>query len=338
MPNTGKGEMMKTVTSPVYQGRQRTPGHYVALLETNSSQNTMASFLPVFGNRGFLKRYLWNSLEPAQGQFDLSALVDDVAWCAAHGMKLIAFLVDKSFTGGAAAHVLPKGMWQYELPNHAGSGTVPGTPSYGGVTSMRWKLPVQQEFNKLTAAIGKALNSQDAFEGVATVETSLSLDTALAVKNGYTPELYRDSYINILSTGAANMPQSQVFWFMNFLPGGQQYIGDVATAVRDLGVIMCGPDNLPNSPSLTANVYPFYAAQAGRMTMGIQMSNPGYAVPHQPPANTPFWTMQEMLDYARATLFSNYMFWMPIKKNAGSLSYGYADAIPVIGAQPVINP
>lgn len=329
---------MKTVAYPVYQGRQRTPGHYVALLSNNDSQAAMAKFLPVFGNRGFMKRYPWITLEPVQGQFDLSELVSDVAWCAANGMKLIAMIMDKSFTGGASAHMLPKGMWQYELPNHGGPGTTPGTPQYGGVTSMRWKLPVIQEFNKLTALIGKTLNAQDAFEGVMTVETSLSMDLAQAKANGYTPENYRDSYLNILPTAAANMPQSAVFWTMNFLPGGQQYIGDIATAVRDQGVTMCGPDCLPNSQSLVDNVYPFYAAQAGRMTLGIQMSPPGYAVPHQPPASTPYWTPAEMLEYARSTLFSNYIFWYPVVKPAGSMSYGYADAIPVIGAQPVINP
>ncbi len=36
--------------------------------------------------------------------------------------------------------------------------------------------------------------------------------------------------------------KSRVFWFMNFMPGNQNYLGDIAKAVASHGVLMGGPD------------------------------------------------------------------------------------------------
>ena len=55
-----------------------------------------------------------------------------------------------------------------------------------------------------------------------------------------------------------SVPRSRVFWYMNFLPGRQDYIGDIASALVGTGVVMGGPDVLPDNPALARRVYPFY--------------------------------------------------------------------------------
>lgn len=324
---------MKT-SATVYQGRQRTPGHFVSLLSANDSQAAMAAFV-VPGLRGFLKRYPWNHLEPAMGFYDFTDLASDVAWCAARGLKLYAMILDKSFSG--PTRMLPVGMEQYEMLNHGGSGSTPGTPSWGGYTAQRWAAAVTQQFNRLTAKIGAQFNALDAFEGIVTVETSLSCDGATLAKFKYSAEAYRDSYINILTNAAGNLPNSQVLWFMNFLTGNQDYLAVIADEVRLAGVSMGGPDILPTSQTLVDKVYPLYERFKGRMNLGAQLSNPGYAQENPPGAVTPYMTMDQMVDYARESLYLSSIFWMPVKR-ASPMSYGWTDAIPVIAQRPVINP
>lgn len=326
---------MKQNTVGTFAGRQRTPGHYSSLLAGNDSQASMAA-LRTYGSRGYLKRYNWNSLEPVAGSYDFSQIASDLAYCTANGLKLIAMIVDKSFNG--PFHIVPKGYVNLEVPNHAGAGSVPGTPNYGGYTAKRWTPAWVAAINALTKALGVTFDLNDAFEGVAFSESALSVDVSVLKQAGYTPEAYRDALIATLVTACSNMPHSQVIWFQNFLAMNNAYLDDVAEAVRRAGVTLAGPDALPTSDQLVTTVYPRYERFKGRMNMGIQMSNPGYAQLHDQPSTTSYWTMDEMINYCREVLYSNYIFWMPIHKADGSLSYGWEDAKVAIAAQPVINP
>ena len=46
------------------------------------------------------------------------------------------------------------------------------------------------------------------------------------------------------------MPKSRIFWYQNFLLGNQSYIGQVAKAVGPKGLVMAGPDVLPDKQDL----------------------------------------------------------------------------------------
>ena len=102
----------------------------------------------------------------------------------------------------------------------------------------------------MVTALGKRFDSHPAFEGVAFTETSLSLNRYDLDTHGYTPERYRDAMISTLKNAANSMPNSRVFWYMNYLTQNQNYLADVARAVAPLGVVMGGPDVLPDSYSL----------------------------------------------------------------------------------------
>lgn len=303
--------------------RQRTPGHYLSLLAGADTPAVIKAHT-VPGLRGVQKRYLWNKLEPVKGQFDFSEITADLAYCESLGLKLVVMLLDKTFFG--PQHVMPKGMEAYEAINHGGTSSDPKSTQYGGYTALRWSPVVVAELNALTAALGAAFDLSESFEGLAFPESSTSMDITVAKAHGYTPEAYRDAMINYLTTAAKNLPHSQVFWYMNFLAGGQQYLAEIIDVVRRAGVSVGGPDILPNSTSLVTAVYPLYEQFKGRVNLFGQMSTPGYSQVH---ADGTLFTMQEMLDFAREVLYLDYIFWMP---NAA-----WAQVIPLIAANPTIN-
>lgn len=311
--------------------RNLNPGQGAMLLMGNDSQTVMKKLL-VPGLRHFQKRFYWRDLEPTKDSYNFTELASDIAWCAANGCLLTIMIQDKTF--GPGAHPLPVGMEAFELPNHAGTAT---NPNQVGLTSKRWDPAVVAQFNKLTAKLAQ-FDGMAGFNGIATCETALSLDMSDLTAHGYTPELYRDSYKAILIAAAKNLPHSNVYWTMNFLVKNQAYIADIADAVRAYGVQMGGPDCLPNSASLLTAAYPFYAQFKGRIRLFIQVSPPGYSVPD---ADGPgkFLTMTDILNFAKDSLFVNTMFWYPIAQPSDpSKGYGWNDAVPVIAANPIINP
>src|SRR5450432_1850704 len=242
-------------------GRKMHGGHWIVMGEAADTQALMATAVQP-GVVGLMKRYPWYTLESTQGVYNFSELKSDLAWAAAHGVRLIAMIEDKTFNGLKAG---PSYLNAYEAKNNM-----------GGYSIIRWNPTVVSRFNALIKALGSQVDSNPTFEGIATQESALSLDPAPLKAFGYTPEKYRDALINVLSNASTSLPTSRVFWFMNYLVGGQNYIANIASAVAPKGVIMGGPDVWPDNKSLLSRVYPFYSQFAGKMPLFGQVENVCY--------------------------------------------------------------
>ncbi len=300
------------------------PGHYIALGRGADSQDIMAQSIKP-GVVGFLKRYTWRSLEPSQGVYQFSEIKSDLAWAAAHGIHLVVMIEDRTFKIEKAG---PAYLDKYDQRNRA-----------GGYTMIRWNPTVQTRWMALVKALGAQIDSNKNFEGIATQETSIGLDATQLKTFAYTPEKYRDSYITILTSAAKSLPTSRVFWYMNFLLGGQQYIGNIAAAVAPLGVLMGGPDVWPDNKSLQSKVYPFYTQFYKRMPLFGQVEDLCYAEPHMTSGfSTKYWTMTELFNYARTKMHVSYMFWVRITKANPKGSYDWLDALPVIAKNANFTP
>lgn len=303
-------------------GRKYHPGHYVALYKTQDDHRTMAATLEP-GVIGFMKRYTWRSLEPTPGNYNFSEIRDDLAWTAAYGMRLIVMIEDKTFV---AEKSTPAYLDKYLLRNHT-----------GGYTPMRWNPYVADRMKLLMRALGRFDGNWN-FEGVATQETALSLPDWALDANGYTPEKLRDAYIGILSTAAASMPTSRVFWFMNFFPRNQNYIATIANAVADKGVVMGGPDVMPDNRSLRERTYPFYDQFRYKMPLFGQVEGICYEHLHKTAGyKTKYWTMPELFRFARDELHVDYMIWVRQPKPSPWDSYAFPHALPVIENNPRFN-
>ncbi len=293
-------------------------GQWIVMDRGASTQTLMATAIQP-GVVGIVKRYTWLSLEPTQGAYQFSEVQSDLAWAASNGMRLIIMIEDKTFV---LERPNPPYLDAYTPHNRA-----------GGYTMVRWAPTVVTRFNALVAALGAQFDNNENFEGIATQETALGLDSSTLNAFGYTPEKYRDSYINTLTASTVSLPTSRVFWFMNFLVGNQTYIGDIASAVASKGVVMGGPDVWPDNKSLQSKVYPYYTQFHGKMPLFGQVENVCYSEPHMTSGySTKYWTMAELFNYARTDLHVNYMFWVRITKPNAADAYYWDNALPVIAS------
>jgi hypothetical protein len=258
--------------------------------------------------------------------YDFSAIQHDLNLLSSQGMHLIAAPEDKTFKGSQLTQPLPDYLAGYSVPNNM-----------GGVTALRWKPYVIDRWVKLMEAMGKQFDGNPYFEGIATHETALSINYDVLTDLGYTPEIYRDGLIDMIQRSAEAFPTSRVFWYMNFFPMRQDYIAQVASAVAPYGVLMGGPDVLPDDRSISSLAYPFYDQFEGTMPLFCAVMLNSYKHEHKDTSYpTRYWTMQELFDFARDELHLNYMFWTSVANS--TTAYDTYDAYPVIGRNPSINP
>ena len=322
---SGVGACGDAITSATNVGsRKYHPGHYIALLRGSDSQTIMAQSIKP-GVVGFMKRYSWPVLEPTPGNYQFAEIKSDLAWAASHGIRLIIMVEDKTFVKELPT---PKDLDAYAVRNKG-----------GGYTVVRWAPIVMTRFNALISAIGKQFDSSPGLEGLATQETAPGFGYKVEKANGYTPEKYRAMYINLLTIASKSFPTSRIFWFMNFFPVKEGYIADVATAVAPLGVFMGGPDVEPENPKLLNRVYPFYTQFQSKMTLFAQVEGTCYDQLHETSGyKTKYWTMTELFNFAKTQLHVHYMFWVHLPQPPVPGAYDWLDALPVIAANPTINP
>jgi hypothetical protein len=314
-----------TTLATTFGSRKYRPGHYIALLRSFDSQSIMsASVKP--GVVGFMKRYTWRSLEPTLGAYNFSEIQSDLHWAAAYGMKLVVMIEDKTFVNEKPG---PAYLDQYALRNRD-----------NGYTMARWQPYVVQRMNALTRALGARFDSNWALEGVIiTEETAPGVDNWILDANGYSPEKYRDAYISMLNSAANSLPTSRIFWYMNFFPRNQSYIGVVAAAVAPKGVVMGGPDVLPDDGALKNMTYPFYERMYGRMPLFGQVEGQCYYHLHKTSGySTKYWTPAELFQFAKNRLHTNYMFWVRIPTPRYTGSYTWLHALPTINYHSPFSP
>lgn len=310
---------------PIPESRKYHPGHYVSLYKTDGTTEMIRYIKP--NVIGMQRRYSWKDLEPRQGVYDFSKPQADMDFLARQGMRLIIVVEDKSFDGSIP---LPLYMDSYNLPNEG---------KVSGYTAKRWDPYVVTRFKALFAAMGKKFDTQPYFEGVGIQETSLGLPKSVLTAQNYTPERYRDALVNVISGAAQSFPTSRVFWYMNFLPGHQSYLADIATAVAHHGVVMGGPDVLPDDSLLANMVYPLYSQFKGKIKLFCSVQFDSYRHLHaDPTATTKYWTPNELLRFSRDKLHVNYLIWNRTTRPIPRDSYHWPNAVPIIVENPVVNP
>lgn len=313
-----------TPETPAQETVKYHPGHYIALNDWDGPAQMIQAVRP--GVTGIHKRYPWKTLEPAPGVYDFSGVAADLALAADHGMQLVVMIEDKSFS--LDTKMTPPYLWDdYTLPY-----------VHGGQVAKRWSPYVVERMGLLTAALGAAFDVHPNLEGIAFQESAMGFTPQIANAHGYTPAAYRDALIAMLIAAKSHFPRSQVFWYMNYLEGGQAYIGDIAEAVLAHGVAMGGPDVLPDSWPLGFHSYPYYARFKGRMTLFGSMQYDSYAHLHADSSRSgKYWTMDELFEFARDELHVDYVFWTRKPRSDPADSYNWTHALPVIAANPEFN-
>jgi hypothetical protein len=205
-----------------------------------------------------------------------------------------------------------------------------------GYTAVRWDPYVNQRLQTLAAQIGEQFDCHPNFEGIAFQESAPSLDDEVLLASGYTPEKYRDSLITLLRSASQSVPRSRVFWYMNFLPRGQAYLGEIAQALVGTGVIMGGPDVLPENAPLAEKVYPLYETFNGRLPLFCSMRHPSYR--HRKSGATGYWSMEDLFVFARDELHVDYLFWEYSSRPNPPDSRDWTEARAVMARHPTLRP
>ena len=188
--------------------------------------------------------------------------------------------------------------------------------------------------NLLMKALGRFDGNWN-FEGVATQETALSLDSTVRNSHGYTPEKMRDAYIDILSTAAASMPHLTGL-LVHELPRRQPAVHCRRRKCRrGEGCGHGWTRRHAGQPGAKKMTYPFYDQFQFKMPMFAQVETVCYAHRHMTSGyRTKYWTMQELFRYARDDMHVDYVFWVRLPKPSPWDSYAYPDALPVIANNP----
>jgi hypothetical protein len=308
-------------TSPRKESERKFhPGHYVAIGRAELLGGASVDSVPGKGVTGVQLRYRWGDLEREEGQYDFSAIERDLERASRAGLQLVALIEDKSFRGDPPTPAYLRG--KHTLRGHR------------GYTALRWDPLVVDRMGELVANLGKRFDCHPNFEGIGFQETALSLDPAVLRENGYSPEKYRDALGKLLRTAAENMPRSRVFWYMNFLPGQQEYIAEIAESVAGKGVVMGGPDILPDNPALTRRTYPFYERFSRKMKLFGSMQHDSYRHPRQGGAEGEYWSMEDLFVFARDRLHVDYVFWEYRTKRHPPNARDWAEAREVIARHP----
>jgi hypothetical protein len=310
------------VAADAYQtSRKFHPGHYSVMVRAHNGQQKYMDDAVRPGMRGLMKKYLWRDLEPTKGNYNFSMIQSDLYWAQAYGMQIIVMIEDKTFKA--------------ERPNPAYLDALTPRNRTNGYTMVRWNPTVVARYKALVAALGKRFDSHPNFEGIAQQESSLGFDSSTLQRFGYTPEKYRDALIGSLGYALNVMPRSRVFWYQNFFNGNQNYIGAVAAALGPKGLVMAGPDVLPDRKELVQKSYPFFTQFRDKMHLGIQVEDVCYRALHMTSGySTKYWTMPELFRYARDKLHVDYMFWVRLPTSNPSDAYNWRYALPVIANYP----
>ena len=309
-------------------GRKFHPGHYVALAASNDAEPAIRRALRP-GVAGVEIRYSWRELEPVRDVYDFSAIAADLVVTQESGAQLVVFITDKSFTD---ERMTPEYLWaEFTLPIRSPD---PGK----GYVAKRWDPYVVVRFNKLLAELGGHFDTNPHFEGVAIQESALGIDASILDREGYSAPAYRDALIAMLANARRVMPRSQVFWYMNYLPRQQQLLQSVCAAGARDGIVLGGPDVLPESAPLRKHVYPLLKGQRSSAVLFTSAQYDSYRHRHSgSKAATKYWTPQEIFEYSRDQLGVRYLFWTDMQHRRPADSYTIEDAYPVIAAHPQFN-
>jgi hypothetical protein len=304
------------------------PGHYVALAMSDDGAAAIRHALRP-GVAGVEKRYTWRELEPVEDVYDFSAIAADLVVVEEASSQLVVFVNDKSFKD---ERMTPEYLWSgYTLPIRSPE---PGK----GYVAKRWDPFVVARMNKLLVELGKRFDANPNFEGVALQESALGIDAAILDREGYSAPAYRDALIEMLASARRAMPQSQVFWYMNYLPRGQQLLQSVCAAGARDGIALGGPDVLPDSATLQQLVYPLLQRQRHTTVLFTSAQNESFRHKHAASEGTgTYWTPLEIFEFARDELGVQYLFWNDVQRPRPAGSYGIDDAYPVIAANPHLN-
>lgn len=336
-----------------------TAGHFIATkgraLPSGTQYSEAATFIEKKNCKALISRWDWKELEPTKGNYTLTTATAGLNsienWLAQLANsnnptgKLVVLIVVKGFNGDNRLNPMPPYMDPYVID------TVDTSTALGGAykTGKRWVFGTTDDWTdrlaKLAEAIYAQFDNDPNFLGVAFQETALGITNANLWNNGYTASLYRQALVALLTRCRAAAVHSEVFHYFNFFSptptsatttvfDGKTNVDQLLTACEPLGIILGGPDILPENNSLVNNVYPLYGTHKNALRMFCANQNDSYSARKASPPYagvTGYYTMEELFYYGINNLACEIIVWNNEVLVSGTI-YNANDGFAVMAA------
>lgn len=185
--------------------------------------------------------YSWRELEPSVGNYDFSAIEDDLGYLAQYGKKLFIQLQDASFSPQY------KPVPDYLLSDEYDGGMSEQRGEDGtveGWVAKRWNGKVEARFAALLAALGAQFDGR--IEGVNLQETAIGVSSESDAS--FSPEGYVEGLKANMRALKAAFPKSVTMLYANFMPDewlpweDKGYLRGLYEFGNEIGVGLGAPD------------------------------------------------------------------------------------------------
>ncbi|MFS2176086.1 hypothetical protein ACCC98_09025 [Rhizobium pisi] len=255
--------------------------------------------------------YNWKSLEPAKGQYDFSAIEQDLAIAEALNKKLFIQVQDRFFD--PKARNIPD--YMLTEPEYGGGLTPqfdnPGEnkPVGSGWVAQQWNPDVRARYQALLKALAEKFDGR--VYGINLPETAIDLDPKHEPK-GFSCDAYFSAEMENLAFARKAFEKSMVVQYVNFWPceweNDHNYMGRLFDFAAKNNVGLGGPDIVPNRKAQMKNSYPFFNKYKGKLAyVGLAVQEP--TLTYKNPATKKPFTKAEFTAFAQDYLGANVIFW-----------------------------
>ena len=291
------------------------PAHYV-FFNLDRERIREAWFADTGTFEGAQLKYTWKELEPDEGEYNLKAIHDDLAFLKSKGKKLFVQLQEASFDTNRVwvPNYLRKNPeyhggadLQYAFEDESETKAKPE-----GWVARRWDPAVRARFHLLLREMGRQLDGQIA--GLNLPETAVGFgEKTNRHPAGFTFAGYRDAIQANMKAAKAAFPKSVVMQYANFMPGewlpgnDHGYLKSIYEFTIANGIGVGGPDLLPFRKGQLNHSYPLIKSAAGKVPKGIAVQFGNYEAIN--PKTSRVVSIAELFEFARTELRVDYLFW-----------------------------
>jgi hypothetical protein len=283
--------------SAAAQGIKWHPGHYV-LFGAGDSEAQVLRNIDAIGNepsiRGVQVRLRWCDLEPSKGVYDFSKIDTYLARLRAQPTRkqLVVRIIDRAFNTTSSDGIVPD-----YLRSTAYNGGI--VQSKTGYVARLWEPTVMNRLIALHSAIGRRYDGDIRFEGLASEETTLSLNTPFPA--GYSHEALAAQYARFVTSVRSAMPSSNLFLFTNWI-GSPTVMDGLLQALVVPRVAAGGPDIFPGEKTLGQQVWTGDYGADYRWLLALSSAVETEELRDHTP--------QEINDWAYSVLRLHHIFWV----------------------------
>lgn len=307
------------------QGTKWHPGHYMMLPAGDSLAGHLKN-IDQIGNEssitGVQVRLYWADLEPARGVYDFSKINTLLRRVKAQPTRkqLVIRIIDRNFNTWSKTGFVPN----YLLNDSEFNGGV--VRSKTGFSPRLWEPAVMDRLISLYKHIAWWYRHDPYFEGIATEETTLSLDQPFPA--GYSHEKLVAQYGRMIAQVKPALRQSHLFLYTNWI-GGAGLMDDLMQDLLRHGGAAGGSNVFPGKKTLGQEVWTGHHGADYRWLLPISSSVEVGELRDFTPWQIHNWAFND--------LHLHYMFWVRNTWAGPSSARWHTGVLPFLRTKPRIR-